>query len=947
MGEVDQAALEKLIADFASSGGSEMANAQLFVERLTGALGVEQPSPAKEETRHNDYVFERGVTFRHANGSTSTGRIDCYKRDCFIWEAKQSAKREKSRASEQLELVGVETAQKPGHAKRGTKTWDKVMIAAKQQAEGYARALPDDHSYPPFIMVADVGNVIEVYADFSGQGRNYAHFPDRQSYRLSMADLLDPQVQDRLRAIWTDPHSLDPARISAEVTEDIAQRLAKIAKSLERRYDPKDIAEFLMRCLFTMFAEDVGLIEETEEEKRTGVGPFEAMLERMVDTPDYFPSALESLWRTMDKGGYAGEFGRPLKRFNGSLFKTRTALKLEADDIRELWLAAKKDWHEVEPAIFGTLLERALAAKERGKLGAHFTPRVYVERLVVPTIIEPLREDWAEVQQLAEDLARRGDREAALAAVRAFHHQLCTTRVLDPACGTGNFLYVSLELMKRLEGEVLDALESLGDDEARLLLDGETVNPRQFYGLEINPRAVPIADLVLWIGFLKWQLRTTEAKHLPEPILHAYGNIRHQDALLAYDSMEMLRDEDGKPLSRWDGETMKLHPITGEEIPDPDAKMELYEYVNPRRADWPEVEFIVGNPPFIGGKDMRAELGDGYAEAAWKVRKDVPGGADFVMHFWDEAATRLLAKPPKGAKGENSLRRFGFITTNSITQTFSRRVVERHMNAKLPLSLVYAIPDHPWLKASDKAAVRIAMTVAVRGERQGKLAEVMHESGLNTDTPEVRLEVDEGKITSKLTLGADLSKVQPLLANDGLSSRGVMLFGKGFIVNASQASTLEKANKPDVPTVIYDYVNGRDLASQSRGLKVIDLYDVSEAKAREAYPAIFQHVLESVKPERDQNRDKDIKKRWMEFGRVRVEMRDYLLGEPAFLATPETAKHRFFVELDAEVRADNTIVTIGLSQGFHQAILSSRTHIYWSINLGGWLGVGNDPRYSK
>ena len=128
--------------------------------------------------------------------------------------------------------------------------------------------------------------------------------------------------------------------------------------------------------------------------------------------------------------------------------------------------------------------------------------------------------------------------------------------------------------------------------------------------------------------------------------------------------MEMLRDEDGKPLSRWDGETMKLHPITGEEIPDPDAKMELYEYVNPRRAEWPQVEFIVGNPPFIGGKDMRAELGDGYAEAAWKVRKDVPGGADFVMHFWDEAATRLLAKPPKGAKGENPLRRFGFITTN-------------------------------------------------------------------------------------------------------------------------------------------------------------------------------------------------------------------------------------------------------------------------------------------
>ncbi|MBX7527751.1 class I SAM-dependent DNA methyltransferase [Qipengyuania vesicularis] len=945
MGETNQTALEKLIDEFEGSGGSEMANAQLFMERLTGALGVDQPSPAQEDTRHNDYVFERGVLFRHPNGSTTTGRIDCYKRDCFIWEAKQSAKRAKSRETEQLELVGVEAPQKLGHAKRGTKTWDKVMIAAKQQAEGYARALPDDHSYPPFIMVADVGNVIEVYADFSGQGRNYAHFPDRQSYQLSMADLLDPRVQDRLRAIWTDPHSLDPARISAEVTEDIARRLAKIAKSLERRYDPKDIAEFLMRCLFTMFAEDVGLIEETEEEKRTGIGPFEAMLERMIDTPEYFPPALESLWTAMDKGDWSGDISRPLKRFNGSLFKTRTALKLEADDIRELWLAARKDWHEVEPAIFGTLLERALAAKERGKLGAHFTPRVYVERLVVPTIIEPLREDWAEVQQLAEDLTRAGKQEAALEAVRAFHHQLCTTRVLDPACGTGNFLYVSLELMKRLEGEVLDALEALGDDEARLLLDGETVNPRQFYGLEINPRAVPIADLVLWIGFLKWQLRTTEAKHLPEPILHAYGNIRHQDALLAYDSMEMLRDEEGKPLSRWDGETMKLHPITGEEIPDTDAKMELYEYVNPCRVDWPKVEFIVGNPPFIGGKDMRAELGDGYAEAAWKVRKDVPGGADFVMHFWDEAATRLLAKPPKGAKGENPLRRFGFITTNSITQTFSRRVVERHMNAKLPLSLVYAIPDHPWLKASDKAAVRIAMTVAVRGERQGKLAEVVHESGLNTDTPEVRLEVDEGKITSGLRLGADMSNVQALIANEQLSSPGVKLHGSGFIVSPRTASSLGVHSNEGLNQHIRPYRNGRDLASKPRGVMVIDLFGLKADEVQRRFPATYQYVVEHVKPERDQNNRATYRDNWWIFGEPRSDLRPALDRLERYIATIETAKHRFFQFLDQSILPDNMLVAVALSGANAVAVLSSRLHISWMLGTGGTLE--DRPRYNK
>ncbi|WP_199799160.1 class I SAM-dependent DNA methyltransferase [Erythrobacter insulae] len=694
MVETNQSALKALISEAKESGGSELANYQTFVSDLARALGADRPAMAKEENRLNDYVYERQVTFRHPNGSTSSGRIDCYKRDCFILEAKQSAKRQKERASEQLELAGIETTQKLGQAKRGTKTWDKIMVAAKKQAEGYARALPDDHNYPPFLLIADIGNVIEVYADFSGQGRNYAHFPDRQSFRLSMDDLLDEEVQERLRAIWTDPQSLDPTRISAVVTEDIAKRLAKIAKNLERKGDhhPKAIAEFLMRCLFTMFAEDVRLIPPKLGEDRK---PFEAMLERMIDAPEAFTPALESLWRTMDEGGFHSGLEQSLKRFNGELFRDCQALDLDPDDIRELWLAARKEWRDVEPAIFGTLLERALDSRERGKLGAHFTPRVYVERLVIPTIIEPLRADWSEAQALAQDCLSQKDERGALRAVQAFHRQLCSTRVLDPACGTGNFLYVAFELMKKLEGEVLEAIENLGGQPSKISDHPEywttgkraqraqgrfTVDPGQFFGLEINPRAVPIADLVLWIGYLKWQIRTFGgASELSEPILDAYGTIKEQDAILAFDKQELLRNEDGTPMTRWDGETMKLHPITGEQIPDPDAQVELHRYENPRRAEWPEVEFIVGNPPFIGGKDMRAELGDGYAEAAWKARKGVPGGADFVMHFWDEAATRLLAKPPAKAKGENPLRRFGFITTNSITQTFSRRVVEKHM----------------------------------------------------------------------------------------------------------------------------------------------------------------------------------------------------------------------------------------------------------------------------
>ena len=630
-------------------------------------------------------------------------------------EAKQSAKRTGRKAADprQTDMLPEDAMQaKAGAARRGTRGWDRTMRAAKRQAEDYARALPREHGWPPFIVVVDIGHVFEVYADFSGQGKNYAQFPDREGYSIPLSGLRDPAVRARFRAVWTDPLSLDPARRSAEVTRDIAERLARIARSLEDRgRHPEEVAEFLMRCLFTMFAEDVGLLPEQG---------FEDLLGRMVETPQHFAPALENLWKVMDEGGYAPNLNAVVKRFNGSLFRNCKAIALEAGEIRELHIAAGRDWRDVEPAIFGALLERALDERKRAEFGAHYTPRAYVERLVVPVIVEPLRADWEAALAEAHALDEAGDRGAALRRVKEFHHRLCTTRVLDPACGTGNFLYVSLELMKRLEGEVLDALEGLGEDAPRFVMEGETVGPRQFHGLELNPRAVAIADLVLWIGYLKWQLRTLPPDRLSEPVLHAYGTIREQDAVLAFDKQELLRDEDGKPLSRWDGETMKLHPITGEEIPDPDAQVELYRYENPRPAEWPEAEFVVGNPPFIGGKDMRNRLGDGYAEACWKARKKVRGGADFVMHFWDEAATRLLRKPKKGQT--NPLRRFGFITTNSVTQTFSRRVIERHMGAKEPLTLAYAVPDHPWLKAADKAAVRIAMTVAMRGEGEGRLA---------------------------------------------------------------------------------------------------------------------------------------------------------------------------------------------------------------------------------
>ncbi len=906
--------LEDFIAEAqASSGGAERSNYQIFVQKLCAALDVAPPGMAGPDHERNDYVFERRVDFTHPDGTTTPGYIDCYKRDHFILEAKQSKRR-------QVPDAPARRVARPG--------WDRVMAEARRQAENYARALPVDHGYPPFLITVDGGQAIEIYADFSGLGKNYAHFPDRNSYRISLDDLRRDEIRKRLRAVFTAPRKLDPTRHASRVTRVIAARLARVARRLEKRHPPAEVAQFLMRCLFTMFAEDSGLLPERG---------FRDLLGQLKLKPDNAVPALTDLWSRMDRGGFEPRLMATIKRFNGTLFKDATALPLAHEELNELAIAASYDWRDVEPAIFGTLLERALDSRERARLGAHYTPRAYVERLVVPTILDPLRAEWDEARTRADVLHEAGDDRGAVAVIRAYHHRLCTIRVLDPACGTGNFLYVALEMLKRLEGEVLEALDALGEDQARLAMEGETVSPKQFYGLELNPRAVPIADLVLWIGYIKWQRRTINLASLPEPILQAYGTIRHQDAILDADAKIPRCDANGAPVTKWDRISHRLHPVSGDPVPDPSARIPLYDYRNPRPAPWPEVEFIIGNPPFIGGKDMREELGDGYREACLKARPKVPGGADFVMHFWDEAAVRLLRKNSKNSC--NPLIRFGFITTNSITQTFSRRVIERHLEAREPLSLVYAIPDHPWLKAPDKAAVRIAMTVCERGRQEGVLETVTEEADLKTDTPRVELARRTGMIRAKLTLGADLSQARALAANEALCSRGVVLHGAGFMVTPRQAKTLGLGRVEGLDAHIRDYRNGRDLAGRPRGVKVIDLYPLAREEVEARFPAVYQHVLERVKPERDQNNMKFRRENWWWFGATHKELRAFLDGLPRYITTIETAKHRFFQFLDGEVRPDNKLINIGSDDAALLAVLSSSLHCWWFQANAGKIGV--------
>ncbi|MGA3403752.1 MAG: type IIL restriction-modification enzyme MmeI, partial [Acetobacteraceae bacterium] len=779
-------------------GGQERANYSLFLTELCDVLGVPHPDPAAASTQENDYVFERAVKGQATDASSGAGRIDLYKRGCFVLEAKQSRQTGGKKELAVQYLPGLEPPKRG--VRDASRTWDVLMLNARRQAEGYARALPVSHGWPPFILVCDVGHVIETYADFSGQGKNYAQFPDRQSFRIYLEDLRRPEIRERLERIWTDPMQLDPARETARVTRAIAERLAAVSKALEEQgHEAEEVAMFLMRCLFTMFAEDVELLPKAS---------FRDVLRRCEQDPSRFVYLVGQLWEAMDTGEFAFALEAKVRRFNGEFFRTRTALPLGRAEIGELRSAASYDWRDVDPSIFGTLLEQALDETERRRLGAHYTPRAYVERLVVATVIEPLRSDWEQALSTAERQKSAGRAKEAAATLRAFHAKLCLTRILDPACGTGNFLYVSLELLKRLEGEVLEALASLGGQEASdrqealTWLAGHTVDPHQFLGLELNPRAAAISELVLWIGYLQWHFRTRGG--MPEePILHAFKNIQGNfDAVLRAD-ISLARDAYGVPLTR----------------PAQDGSdSEVEEYANPRQPDWPKAEFIVGNPPFIGGKDIRARLGDERTEALWAAHPHMNESADFVMYWWDHAAGLLTSKG-------TVLRRFGLVTTNSISQMFQRRVMERHLLAKAPMSLVMAIPDHPWTKATrDAAAVRIAMTVGEAGTRDGVLREVVRESGLDTDAPMIEFAEFAGMINSDLTVGVDVTKAGALLANEGLSSPGVKLHGAGFIVTPQVAEHLGLGKRTGLENHIRYYRHGRDLTYRPRGVMVVDLF---------------------------------------------------------------------------------------------------------------------------
>ncbi|CAK7045875.1 MAG: hypothetical protein DELT_00819 [Desulfovibrio sp.] len=811
--------------------------------------------------------------------------------------------------------------------KRGTRQWEDAMQRARRQAENYIRCLPAAEGRPPFLIVADVGFCFDIYTEFTRTGGVYLHFPDARGYRIRLDDLEKPEVRTLFRAIWNDPLSLDPARRSARVTEEVAAHLAELARLLEADgHGPEKVSQFLMRCIFTMFAEDVSLIPANS---------FTDLLQKVILEPGIYEHFLRDLWAAMNTGAVSVALGRKLLRFNGNIFANPEVLPLTPEHIGILLEAARADWREVEPAIFGTLLERALDPKERHKLGAHYTPRAYVDRLVIPTVMQPLRKDWDDVQAAASLLFGQGKEKEARKTIDGFHKRLLKISVLDPACGSGNFLYVAMEHMKRLEGEVLQTLGTYGERQQSLL----QVEPKQFLGLEVNPRAAHIAEMVLWIGYLQWHFRTHGNVSPPEPVIKKFDNIQNRDALLTWKSWKYATDKDGKSVTRWNGETWKTDPVTGRQVPDESATVVDKAYEDVTAAQWPKADFIVGNPPFVGNKRMRFTLGGGYSEALRAAYAELPESCDFVMYWWHKAAELVRLGKAK---------RFGFITTNSLTQVFNRRVVAMHIDAeKNPLHLVFAVPDHPWVDASDGAAVRIAMTVGEKNPGDGVLAIVTDEREVDGRERVVTLAEQHGRIHADLTVGADVQMAQPLLANEDIACQGIKLVGQGFIVTHGEAVQLGLGRIAGLEKHIRPFRNGRDIVDKPRGVLAIDLLGLKLEEVRERFPEVYQWVLGRVKPERDHVRRASHRDLWWIFGEPRKTLRSALVGLERYIVTVEVAKHRFFCFLPTAILPDGALIAIASADAYHLGILSSRIHVCWSLAAGGRLGVGNDPRYNN
>ena len=444
--------------------------------------------------------------------------------------------------------------------------------------------------------------------------RVQTNFRDKETvvHDIPIAELGDPEQLGKLRDIFFEPGAFEPQRTVDDVTRETALLFGHIAEDMEQRGGGGErLARYLNQIVFCLYAEDAGLLRS---------GLFSDIVHNHWKSPDVFNLAVKSLFEQMARGGLFG--ADSIRHFNGDLFSESDTVELSEVSLYLLVQAMEKNWRDIEPSIFGTLFEGVMDATKRSRLGAHYTDAKDIMLVVEPVVMKPLRREWDEAKQDIEGLVDDGKIEEGRATLDAFRGRLTGVSVLDPACGSGNFLYIALRALLDLEKQVIDYAAEQGWYGMM-----PVVSPSQMSGIELDHYAAELAKTALWIGYIQWH-EMNGFRYRRNPILTPLDTIRRMDAILGYDG---------------DGNVVE--------------------------PEWPDAEFIVGNPPFLGSQMLRGNLGDSYVDALYNLYDGrVPGSADIVCYWFEKARAEIE---------RDKCSRAGLLATQGIRGGTSRNALER------------------------------------------------------------------------------------------------------------------------------------------------------------------------------------------------------------------------------------------------------------------------------
>ena len=792
------------------------------------------------------------------------------------------------RVVKDAELFDIETPKPSDPHERGfADVWKKGFFAweykgkKKNLDEAYKQLLRYRESLlnPPLLVVCDFDRYI-VRTNFNGTVQETHEFNNEQIDR--------PENWRILRALFEDPEFLKPQRTTAEVTETLAAQIAEVAKSLQKREsvelaDAKTrkevnfaqrrnlrIARFLNRIIFCFFAEDSGLLPPLL---------FSEIAKTALDDPKQFAHALEELFRVMAKGGMYGH--HKIRHFNGHLFEEATVFELNEKELGILAQAAESDWQFIQPSIMGTLFERALEPEQRSQLGAHYTSEDDIRTLVEPVLMAPLRREWSALKgELAPAFKKGKASKEQREKLAAFLKKLSATTVLDPACGSGNFLYVSLQLLLDLEKEVITFATML-DLEFK-----PKVSVQQLKAIEINPYAYELAQVSVQIGFLQWR-RDNGFDNDRTPVLQVLDGFENKDALMH----ETFRK---KPKN--------LKKAREEEHEFQDTLFKVYV----ERA-WPECDVIVGNPPFLGTKKLRGELGDRYVDDLFKMYGNrIPNFSDLCC-YWFEKARDLVE--------HKKCNRAGLLATQGIRGGLNREVLKR---VKETGDIFYAVSDSEWIL--DGAAVHVSMV------------------GFDDGTTQER--VLDGKkvlvINSNLTADADTTKAQRLTSNRAIGFIADVKAGKFDVEEGLAVEMLKQPNPNGLPNsdVLLPWINSLDVLRRPRNFWIVDFGADGSMEFASRFEKPFAFVKEFVFSLRSQVKRKSYRDYWWLHAEPCAEMRSEIAPLLRFLVTTTVSKHRIFAWEQPPTLPDHQLVAFGRDDDFFFGVLHSRAHQIWALAQG-------------